>query len=87
MTTLPLTPREDPWAGQRECRKNPRTKTWVVLVDVNEAKLDPCSGRWATICDIHSTICNHETQATARFFLAAPEEWCEFCREVIASHQ
>ena len=37
--------------------------------------------RWETICEEHGSVCSHPTRALARSFLAAPEEWCEECRE------
>jgi hypothetical protein len=43
---------------------------------------DADAGRWVTVCRTHGGVCNHSTLALARSFAAAPEEWCEECREI-----
>lgn len=59
------------------------TGTTVVVEDTwhRDSVLDPDGGRWATVCEDHAGVCNHETQATARSFAASPEEWCPTCQE------
>lgn len=36
--------------------------------------------RWATLCE-HGNYVLHSTRALAQSFMAAPEEFCEECRE------
>jgi hypothetical protein len=69
----------DRWAGERARTRNRRTGTTSVLVDAAEQLLDEAAGRWATICDEHATIVNHETQRLARMWLHHSEDWCEDC--------
>lgn len=56
------------------------TRTLVGLYEAEPAGLDPEGGRWATVCEAHGIIVNHETKATARSWLSHPEEWCSGCQ-------
>lgn len=71
-----------PYAGERERRRARATGSVVVLLDTHdpECDLDPEGGRWATLCDDHSTICNHPTRRVARHHMPRPDGWCEECR-------
>ena len=71
-------------AGLVEQRRNRRTGCVVSLYRAAAAGLDPAGGSWVTLCETHGSLCNHETRATARAFLAAPWEWCEGCAERVA---
>ncbi|MGF6996684.1 hypothetical protein [Paraburkholderia sp. GAS32] len=42
--------------------------------------MDAESGAWATVCEKHSTICNHSTLKLARDHLGDPTMWCEECQ-------
>lgn len=60
------------------------TGTVVGLYDTTKtSQFDPDGGRWATLCEDHSSIVNHETRKTAERFMSAPEEWCEECSEIV----
>ena len=69
------------WAGYRAHTHARSTGTTVVLVEATEAGIDTDTGvRWMLVCDEHAGCCGWPTQATARSFMAHPEEWCEVCR-------
>lgn len=60
--------------------------TVVGLYDTTKTtQFDPDGGRWATVCEDHSTIVNHETRRLAESFMACPEEWCQDCTEIVAA--
>ena len=60
-------------------RRNRRTGFLVGLYHAEQAELDASAGPWATICEEHGHIVNHETLALARSHLADPGGWCEHC--------
>lgn len=62
-------------------RMSRRTGYQVGLYKADQAGMDPESGTWATVCEKHSTICNHESLALARSHLGDPTTWCELCQE------
>jgi hypothetical protein len=62
-------------------RKNRITGLLVGLYNAGQAGMDEESGKWATVCETHSTICNHETLAAAKSHLADPTMWCEECQK------
>lgn len=64
------------WAGYRRHRWVPECETVVVMVDAEEQGIE---GRWALICDAHSSIVSFDTQADALGFIDAPGDWCERC--------
>lgn len=75
----------DRLAGERRRSRARSTGALVILVDAYEQGLgraEDGDGRWATICDTHSTLVHHDTLALARNWMPAPEGWCDECREV-----
>ena len=72
------------YAGEVLRRRNRRTKTPVVLIDRHNGG-DWIDGdyRWALLCDEHSTLLDCHTFRHAKDMLAAPDQWCENCREKI----
>lgn len=53
---------------------------WVVIYDAKLAGLCALGGRWATVCETHSTIANHTNLPTARKFMkSGSHNWCEEC--------
>jgi len=62
-------------------RKSRRTGRLVGLYHADQAGMDLESGAWSTVCEEHSTICNHKTLAHARAHLGDPTMWCELCQE------
>lgn len=67
----------------RDRRTNPHTGADVILCDTHAdgSHLDPDGGRWATVCETHGSVVNHDTLKRARGFLTVPWEWCEVCDE------
>jgi hypothetical protein len=66
-------------AGCVEMRRSRRTGHQVGLYHAEQADLDFSAGRWATICEQHGHIVNHETLTLARSHLGDPTGWCEGC--------
>lgn len=71
------------WSGFRSVRHNPRTGTFVVVLDAYLAGLsdpeDPYDLRWATVCDDHDRLVLHDTIRLAESHAADPEGWCGVC--------
>ena len=73
------------WAGYvAECR-NTISGDYNVLVEADSAGLDAQGGRWAVICNAHSTILNHTNQRILRQFAFGEGgrgslNWCDECR-------
>lgn len=44
-----------------------------------EAGMDPDGGKWATVCEEHSTILNSDTRAGAEAAASWPD-WCGECQ-------
>jgi hypothetical protein len=67
---------------RRRCRATGAT---IVVIDTKhpDNDLDPDGGRWATVCDTHSTVVNHRSQALALSHAAWPT-WCEECAGIIS---
>jgi len=66
----------------REQRTNPKTGTKYSLLDCRAPdSLIPESdgGRWAVVCDTHSSLLQFDSYAQARAVLAQPEEVCDIC--------
>lgn len=61
-----------------------RRNDLVGLYNAEVASMDPEAGKWATLCERHSTIVNHESRALANSHLTAPEGWCEACEAYYA---
>jgi len=84
------TPRGAPREVER--RKARTTGTYVVLYDRGRSDPERAEAkeqgyewlRWETICEEHGSVCSHPTQRLARSFMAAPEEGCEACGELVA---
>lgn len=66
------------YAGVIESRNRRATGTVVTIYRAADAGLDSAGGDWATVCEDHGAICNHETLAMARAH-APYGEWCEDC--------
>lgn len=80
MTVTPTDVRS--WSGYRAHTRARSTGTLVVLVDGYEqgvTSADCGEHRWVLICDPHGGILECETQAEARPWMSAPEEWCPDC--------
>jgi hypothetical protein len=72
-----------PYGGEVARRRCRMTDTTVVLLDLARPDArwagDPADGgRWLTLCDDHSTICQHESRRTAVAWMAEPS-WCGTC--------
>jgi hypothetical protein len=68
--------------GRKGCvqlRKAKSTGTMVGVYNCEQADLDTDDGSWATVCEDHGSIVNHDTLATARSHASAPEGWCDEC--------
>lgn len=75
--------RDHKFNGLAGCVVQRRSRTTghvVGLYHAEQAGMDPDSGAWATVCEEHSSICNHDTLALARAHLGDPTMWCEQCR-------
>jgi hypothetical protein len=60
-------------------RRSRSTGYLVGLYHADQAQLDSSSGPWATICEEHGHVINHDTLALARSHLADPAGWCDLC--------
>jgi hypothetical protein len=67
------------YVGEIHRARSRRTGTLVIVLDTQHAVwLDDDGGRWVTLCDEHSTVCNHQTRKLA--MRHAPDvDWCEEC--------
>jgi hypothetical protein len=65
-------------AGYIASRKNDINQGWVVLYIAAEQGLDVTDGKYAIVCETHSTILNTSSIPKARPFLKYPE-FCELC--------
>ena len=59
-------------AGCVEQRRSRLTRHMVGLYHADQAQLDSSAGPWATICEEHGHIINHDTLALARSHLGEP---------------
>jgi hypothetical protein len=66
-------------------RRHPGTGLLVGVYEAEQAQMCTAAGRWASVCEAHSTLANHRTLALARAHAEAPESWCETCRDVLAA--
>lgn len=71
------------YAGLRMWRYHPVPRGYVSIYDAREAGLDDFSGRWVTVCEKHSHVCNHETLERAKSFLMYPNNWCDKCSAIV----
>lgn len=67
--------------GRIQRRRSRKHGVMVLVVDAEVAGYCTEAGRYATICEAHSTICNHETLQVALDW-APTCEWCEDCQGV-----
>lgn len=74
------------WAGYRRHSRARSSGTLVVLLDAEEALLDPCGGRWYLMCE-HGFLCCWPTQRAAISYMPFPEEWCEMCYAAMEAKQ
>ncbi len=72
-------------AGCVEQRRSRKTGFLVGLYAAEQADLDASAGPWATICEEHGHIVNHDTLALARAHLGDPTGWCEPCMAIEAA--
>lgn len=69
------------YQGEVKRSRSRRTGTTVVLFDTTKTdEFDPEGGRWVTICEEHSTVCNHETRKLAEYHMPVVD-WCEECQD------
>lgn len=66
-------------------RKARSTGTTVLVCEAEPQGFDPDGGKYASCCETHSTIVNHENLKTALAHAATPEEWCEECMKASAA--
>jgi hypothetical protein len=74
----------DGFAGCVQRRKARDTGSLIGIYHAERAGLDPAGGPWATMCEDHGTVINHETLRLAREHSSDPIGWCEDCRETVA---
>lgn len=65
-------------AGYVASRRNDINQGWVVIYVAADQGIDTRDGRYAVVCEEHSTICNTSSIPKARPFLRRPE-FCEEC--------
>lgn len=69
------------WSGYRKAMWVDECDTMVVLVDAIEQGIN--DGKWAIICDKHSSILTFDVQADAKNFMDEVGDWCEQCSNTI----
>jgi hypothetical protein len=67
-------------SGCVSLRKSRETGVVVGIYRADQAGFDDEGGPWVTVCEQHSTICNHDTFKLATYH-APMVDWCEECRE------
>lgn len=65
-------------AGYVASRRNDINQGWVVIYVAADQGIDTSDGKYAVVCEKHSTICNTSSIPKARPFLKRPE-FCEEC--------
>ncbi len=70
-------------AGLLGCVQQRKTRqgATVSVYRADQADLDDTAGSWATVCETHGSILNHEALAVARRFAVVPNERCVDCQE------
>lgn len=62
------------------------TGTVVTVYRADEAGMeDDPETPWATVCEDHGSIVCHKTRRLAESWLAAPEGFCDDCRDALAA--
>jgi hypothetical protein len=56
------------------------TGTLCGLYESGPAGMDESAGAWATVCETHGGVVNHDTRAVAESHLSHPDEWCPVCQ-------
>jgi hypothetical protein len=74
------------WDGYRSHKVTDGGSRLVVLVNAKEAGLssDP-EEKWMLICDTHGGLLSDTNKARLAGWMDAPVEWCEECRQAVAS--
>lgn len=73
-------------AGCVQIRKSRATGAIVGVYNAEQAGLDSGSGAWATVCETHNTLVNHESLALALYHAPAVI-WCEYCMGTARSEE
>ena len=68
-------------AGVRHVAFARSTGALVAVYDGHAQGLDTDGGRWSTVCEDHGSVVAHEMLKLAISHAAAPEGWCDDCRE------
>lgn len=79
-TSVPAIPRLH-YAGLRRYTRSRHTGTYVGVYLAATAGLDTQAGKWATVCETHGNIVNHQTLDHAIAWAPRPDGWCEDCRQ------
>ena len=73
------------WRGYiAHSNRNRRSGATIVAVTAEGQGLDPCGGKYVTLCHTHGNLINHETKALALSHMAVPDAWCDDCHEAYA---
>jgi hypothetical protein len=72
-------------SGELERRQNRITGTVVSVYDAEQGGFDPEGGKYAVVCEQHSTIVNVGTLRLATQTLAFPD-FCEECQAKLYEH-
>lgn len=72
-------------AGYVVSKRNPLTGHYNVVYDAVEQGLDDDGGRWAVVCNAHSTIINAATKADAKICMEHSANFCEECQKLLAA--
>ena len=79
---LPSAEREYRKLAGYKCRCRNRVSGGdVVVYNADDAHMDPDGGKYAVVCNVHSSILNVQTLAAARSAMKVPTDFCEGCRE------
>lgn len=66
-------------AGCVAQRRSRLTGYFVGVYHAEQAGLDASGGPWATVCEEHAHVVNHDTLNLARSHAGDPTGWCEPC--------
>lgn len=67
-------------AGYVASRRNEINRGWVVIYVAAEQGIDDAGGKYAVVCETHSTILNTTSIPSARPCLKVPD-FCEECMQ------
>lgn len=70
--------------GTRLVRQTRARSTGVTVwvIDNRDGSFDTADLPWITFCVDHGNYCSHDTRALATDWAAAPEGWCDGCKEL-----